>query len=502
MRCYPLYSKSGLEILFKNWIIPAAVYLISSSLYGQEINEVYDLDCVTEDDGANEILIVDDTIFILGNDYCTDKGVVILKTDLEGIPLDTLYFGLEGHTAQGSTLNVQGDSLLVTGWLDGDPEGADAFLAIYSTNFDSLFFQKYDSTVNVLIYHSLLTDDGGVILYGGISPTPTSGPHSLYVMKLDNNFDKLWDITFTSTWTQWPSQMLQLGNEILLVSTRHPASGVDGKHVYLIKMDEFGDTTAKALYSDHNLIRPIVTVHDDKIYVVAMTADAPNPVHTWHLLNLKFIKLDSMMTVTNESITVGEFGLDATYSFVLSGSLVHNDRLLTYGFNYPNGVIMAFNLSGTYLWTEEVYHDSSGEDRVAMLAGYAENLIHGVGSYDSPIVGPSDRDHWLFSVDSLGCMVPGCNDYLYLDNKSIQAEFNLFPNPTCNRFIITSSENFNLMDAAFEFVDCTGKKLPSTIDQISQTSVDIGLVHPVPGIYWLRITNAQGFSQHLRVEVH
>lgn len=152
--------------------------------------------------------------------------------------------------------------------------------------------------------------------------------------------------------------------------------------------------------------------------------------------------------------SIGESGINFT-----DIKPIGMDEYVVCGYQYSGdssviGSIVAFNLSGQILWDSyfsyvnasdiynypwhELYEVEITPDGGYLLAGKAEDWV-ALNNGDPGSFG------WVVKTDSVGCLVPGCQDFVNLnEQQSSTVELSLFPNPTSDvLYVYFNDPEFN-----------------------------------------------------------
>ncbi|MBN4070954.1 T9SS type A sorting domain-containing protein [Crocinitomix catalasitica] len=455
--CILNYLRAGSLCLF----LISTLFLCNNIFAQPSLDTRFDLSPDNLDDSGGRMLIINDTIYTTGGTFIGSGlwSLVLFKSTLDGDPVDTNYFSQPGSQYISTGMEQIGDSIIVMGSVIGDTYGWDPFIAIFDTNLDSIYYQKYDTTKHITITTFTRTDDGGFMLFGTIQDS-LGGPDwsDLYLLRLDVNFNKIWDkriplslYGFSYTITKW-------GDNFLLSGHMWNPLFWDTDVLYLMKIDSIGNTlSVKIIPHTHEITTGYSCMYDEKIYLISVVSDSTNVIHGVHYRRPQLIVLDTSFNILKET----PFGIrgPVNYSWLPHGIFVQNDRVYTYGYQNPVAFIASFDLEGNYLWKLN-YVDTivpSVQD-VAQIIPYSDNEFFGIGYKEDWALGPDDRDHWLFRVDSLGCMTSGCNSYLTLSEKPLH-QYLVFPNPNNGSFQLSGLQEGDRLI----IVDLLGNEIASEL---------------------------------------
>lgn len=112
------------------------------------------------------------------------------------------------------------------------------------------------------------------------------------------------------------------------------------------------------------------------------------------------------------------------------------------------------------------------------------------------------RQPWIIHIDSMGCVVPGCdlvnaNEMNLLDIKD---KIKVYPNPTSNQLYLSfSDDDLDISEYVVSLFDISGKMIKSLkIDPIGGFQYILSLLEIPTGIYVLKISNK--FNEILKTE--
>ena len=408
--------------------------LFCSNLVFGQLDERYELTNNQQYDSGQDILIIEDTIYTLSGGIIPQNdstSFILFKSTLNGIPIDTMHYHIPGAQFVCSKLLNSGDSLFVLGSVIQDQQGWDPCLAIFDLQFNNLFYQKYDTTQHIIISDGLFTPNNGILMYGSTADTSDGSDwEDIYLLNLDTNMNKTWDKRIPQTLYVYSGSINNLNGQYLLSGYRSdPNIWEDNGEAYLHKIDSAGNILQTKLFtSQHGTLISHSMVKDDRIYVSAVRSDSTNLTHNTHFRKPILITLDTMFNVLNEA-EFGDYG-QVFYSWLPSGLVHSSERIYIFGHEHPHGFVACFDFTGNYLWGQS-YFDTTyiSDESISEMLIVNTNQIIGIGYRGEYSLGPSDRDTWIFKIDSLGCISPNCNNYISFTQNNFFA-LSIYPNPT------------------------------------------------------------------------
>ncbi|MEN9348170.1 MAG: hypothetical protein RLZZ77_1681 [Bacteroidota bacterium] len=106
-----------------------------------------------------------------------------------------------------------------------------------------------------------------------------------------------------------------------------------------------------------------------------------------------------------------------------------------------------------------------------------------------PFLGDSipDQDAWLLAVDSMGCLVPGCDTLDIAVSEVNPIEFSVYPNPADQFINIAFSKHQSLGQAEIKLYDLQGRLIKSVVITHAQATYMLECVSLENGSYLLAI---------------
>jgi hypothetical protein len=112
--------------------------------------------------------------------------------------------------------------------------------------------------------------------------------------------------------------------------------------------------------------------------------------------------------------------------------------------------------------------DSAGQNYLYAVTQANDGGFIAVGDV-APTDG-SNQDTWVIKVDSMGCLVPGCNGTLEVTTIHIgEPEFNIYPNPANNFLDVETA----FKDCSVTIFDNTGKLILKEKTVRNKTRLDL-----------------------------
>lgn len=128
------------------------------------------------------------------------------------------------------------------------------------------------------------------------------------------------------------------------------------------------------------------------------------------------------------------------------------------------GWLMKLNENGDSIWSRKyskVYSNFS-ENAIYDFDILDDGTILGVGQSNDRTAQTQGQQGWIIKVDSMGCLIPGCDTLTATSLKETPEEIigvKVYPNPTKKMVYILLKSDNNVEDISFEVFDLNGKKL-------------------------------------------
>lgn len=351
------------------------------------------------------------------------------------------------------------------------------------TNVDyqgNILWQKmYGDSIHAhYLYQVKSTSDGGLIAIG--SAELIEGFPKLYVVKTDNHGNEEWHqyLGFGNKYRQ--------GNWInpLLDATGYIVSGYEDDNSFdpvgiVFKLDTLGNVMDWDKYEDwgnydsQSVSAILPCVEGGYVFSTVYNVEEVGWLDYTRIPQLVRINesLDTLWTCNLLSEPNPQASAQVIYE-TLNGDFVTVGTLIN-GTGTGTGRISKVSSDGELLW-----------HRVYRYAEFGDNLLFDIDPMPNggflctgwmngmPAFGDSiaDQDAWLLALDSLGCLVPGCDT---LDNAISEInpiEFLVYPNPADQFINIAFSKTESFQDAAIKLYDMQGRLIRQLTLQHNQAT--------------------------------
>ena len=355
-----------------------------------------------------------------------------------------------------------------------------SFGCLTSIDFDgTVIWQKMygDSIHGHYFYQVKTTSDGGLIAIG--SASLISGFPKFYVVKTDSVGNEEWHeyLGFGNKYRQglWVNELLDGSGYV--VSGYEDDTSYDPVGLVFV-LDPLGNTINWKKYSnwgnyDEQSAEAILPCNNGGFaFTTAYNVEQVGTLTYTRFPQIVRIdnNLDTLWTCQLMEVNV-QSSAQVIYE-TIEGDFVTVGALLN-GIGTSAGHISKVSASGELLW-----------HRVYRYAEFGDNLLFDIdpmpgGGYlctgwmhGFPVLGDSipDQDAWLLAVDSMGCLVPGCDT---LDNAISEInpiEFLVYPNPADQFINIAFSKLESLNNAEIKLYNMQGRLIKQTLLRHNQAT--------------------------------
>ncbi|HCZ06500.1 MAG TPA: hypothetical protein DHV12_05115 [Thermotogae bacterium] len=266
---------------------------------------------------------------------------------------------------------------IVAGYTKSSDAGIDDFYVIKLDPYGARVWEKmYGGSDSERAYSVRQTADGGYIV-AGYTKSFGVGEADVYIVKLNNSGEKLWNKTYGGSYNDEAYSIQQTADEGYIVAGfKCSSSDIESADVYILKLDSDGNKVwEKTFGGDKEDIARSVQQTEDGGYIVAgWTNSSGNGEYDVYIL-----KLDSDGNKVWEK-TFGGSESDWAYSIqqTVDGGYIVVGYTYTFGTVWYDVYVLKLNSEGNIVW-EQTFGDSDYEyahsvkqtaDGGYILAGY------------------------------------------------------------------------------------------------------------------------------------
>jgi len=447
------------------------------------------------------LLIENDTIFVgvntLDSAIISDWKISILKMDINGNVLskksfkrDSMSFGI------GNNILKYNNEYFIPG-PSGDYNG-NIFGSIYEFNFN---LDTVRNIINVdtsfyTYYTSLIKKRSDLYIFGAADSLSGLPGYNFFLRKSDSLGNIIWQKKYGSiggTYRNTRNMDTTHTNGFVMCGFEQTSPFGWGT-TRLYKTDSSGNQLWTKTYGNINTLFPTIVTTKTAGYLVATNQIDSSYMTSFYWMTLKLYRLnengDTVWTkkigtktldfspINVKQLSDEDFiicGVDRLPHYDIGGSLV-SEQL--YGFlcrTDSNG-----NVKWFHYYKANSPIDTTTDNYLFDVAETTDGSLVATG-WVSPADG-STQDVWIIKVDSMGCIVGGCNSTVDVSNVDIdESTFNLYPNPA-NDFIDIETDFKNCYFSVF---DVTGKLMLRK--NIYQNKTRIDLSNYANGFYFIQL---------------
>ena len=235
------------------------------------------------------------------------------------------------------------------------------------------------------------TSDGGYIVAGSTTSFG-AGRRDVYVIKLDENGNKIWEKTFGGSGDDWANSIQQTSDGGYIVAGGTTSFGAGEKNVYIIKLDAYGNKIWEKTFGGSGEAYSIQQTKDGGYIVAGWTEPfgAGGRNRKW---NVYIIKLDENGNKIWEKTFGGRSHAEA-YSIqqTTDGGYIVAGWTYSLGAGEKNVYIVKLNKNGNKVWektfggwsNDVAYSIQQTKDGGYIVAGWTESF--GAGGRDVYII--------------------------------------------------------------------------------------------------------------------
>ena len=423
--------------------------------------------------------------------------VSILKMDINGNILSKKSFKRDSMSfVVGNNILKYNNEYFIPGPC-GDYNGH-IYGAIYEfdSNLDTIRNIIKVDTSFYTYYTSLIKKSNDLYIFGAADSLSGAPGYNFFLRKADSLGNIQWQKKYGITGGTYrvPRNMDTTHANGFVMCGFEQTSPYGWGTTRIIKTDSFGNQLWSKNYGNINTAFPAVVSTKTPGYLIATNQIDSSYMTSFYWMTLKLYRLnENGDTLWTKKIGTKTQDFDPTnvkqlpnYDFIISGV----NRLPLYdntGNLYSEqllGFLCRTDSSGNVKWFNNYRAnspiDTTTQNYLYDVAQTSDGSFVAVG-WVSPADG-STQDVWIIKVDSMGCIVGGCNSTVDITNIYVsEPEFNLYPNPA-NDFIDIETDFKNCYFSVF---DVTGKLILR--EKVVQNKTRINLSNYSNGLYFIQL---------------
>jgi hypothetical protein len=308
---------------------------------------------------------------------------------------DTLWTRMYGGSGRDEAYSIQqtdDGGYIVAGFTSsfGVDRAGDFYLVKANSVGDTLWTRTYGGSLNDLAYSVQQTTDGGYIVAGATSSF-SAGDYDMYLVKTDEFGDTLWTRSYGDTSQDWAWSVQRTDDGGYILAGHTASFGAGDYDMYLVKTDDYGDTLWTRTYGG---------TEDEIAYSIRQTTDGGYIVAGYSesfdadTADVYLVKLDDQGD-TLWTRTYGGSGGDGGYCVKQTddGGYILAGYTWSFGTGLSGDIyLVKTDSQGDTLWTrtfggsreDRAYSVQQSSDGGYILAGYT--LSSGASGYDFYLV--------------------------------------------------------------------------------------------------------------------
>jgi len=204
------------------------------------------------DDSANSIQQTTDRGYIFAgwteSSGAGGKDVYIIKLDKNGNKVWEKTYGGSGDDSASSIQQTSDGGYIVAGWTRSfGAGGSDIYIIKLDENGNKVWEKTYGGSDYDEAYSIQQTKDGGYIV-AGYTRSFGAGESDIYIIKLDGNGNSVWERTYGGIKDDEAYSIQQTTDGGYIVAGYTESFGAGGADVYIIKLDANGDKVWEKTY--------------------------------------------------------------------------------------------------------------------------------------------------------------------------------------------------------------------------------------------------------------
>lgn len=436
-------------------------------------NKTIDFDSSYE--ASYSVVANENTYYFMGDGYIAAfdywRGLSLCKTDAEGNLIWQKTYGKVGSelfSSLNAICNFKGDLYLSgTHIIEQYVEANVILTKIDKETGDTIFFKEFYTDGVEVGYRISWLPDSTILIYGITNET---GYNRILLMNIDTVGNIIFD-KFYGTGIVRDSRYFQLDNSGNIYIS-YGDEDCDPRGYYFNIVDLAGEITGIYDYDLNCLEWGVPSLTDDGYYIAS---------YDYYIyLSTFFAKLNSDYSYSWKNYFAPDwvYNLWAQYelddgSVIVYGSKEYAGVEITY-----HAFLRKIDKNGNTVWEREYFTEKEiYHSYIWTLSETSDKgFICGGTGYGEPVneFGGLSQNFWLLKLDSMGCLIPGCdtidNNEEYVPIESNNAAIIVYPNPITTEATIqidlAQLDLTNLTYFEVELTDLQGRILTEfTVDQ-------------------------------------
>jgi Secretion system C-terminal sorting domain len=436
----------------------------------------------------------------------------VYKTDKYGDLIWERKYGQSNHFYYTKEIIKDSDSTYMI-CSTSDPPMAlyDYCLFKINNSGDSLWLKIYGDTTKEICEGVIHTRDNGYAMIGNrIHQTKVSS--QILLIKTDSNGNKLWEREYGGNYYDKGYGIVQLDDGGFMISgytSQFINNNLTDRDAIIIRTDSLG----YPIWSNQQWSRQFPGKYFDwSGYIVksmeggVLTSGSFNNLHLPRNPPQTPLEINNYMGLvvkwTDNGIVEwsGYYGPDSNYVSGLTKiiQLADTSYVITGGQDiqywvgedmHTMGWLIKIDKKGKKIWSRTFTMDTTADHYTWDVDLAPDNgFILCGSSFSNP--NSTDQDGWLLKVDSMGCLIPGCDTIRTGINPTQHISLSgilLYPNPTDGPLLVDFSTLKNEIPQRLELIDINGRVLINNKIDMGEDVYYLDLSEFPPGMYILSV---------------
>lgn len=493
----------------KTWQTLMIIFLCVGALVSNAqttFSKAYDLNYGNELGAA--VYIVNDGYLLFGTGPADISGsnyvTKMLKVDLDGNVLWTKTYGGQGTTrsinygAGGVTCDLN-KYFYVTGVFADTIEPEDILVTKVNFNGDTIWSKVYGGPKQEVPYSIFYDTSNHYIYVTGATESFGPGITNAFVWILDTIGNTVETWFYSGGDYDYGKSILKLSDTIYL--SGYTTSYGNKSEPFLMKLDTLGNTANLSFYgtSGWDIEAGIAKSNNNDKLLMWGWLDS--------LQGAAFVSRLDLSGAVDWRKVIKWYGVITEAKFLEDNSII---IIGASNESRSKGNIAKLDSLGNVLWYREYsFNDPnvSGIFAYCIFYSFDWNLLTGdiiaFGHTDrDPALGDSTgQDFWLVKLDSMGCLVPGCDTLTGVGIEPVaidDIQVTVYPNPASGAARVIVNHGTPNVEVGFTLYDLAGKLVTDSEHQLNGYGFGEWLVHleALPqGVYIYRIAAPNGQVQ-------
>jgi hypothetical protein len=314
-----------------------------------------------------------------------ESRIYLIRLDEDG---DTLWTDTHGSVPLQAfdIIQTSDGNYLVTGHEPGSG-GGDVFCMKINEDGSVLWENTYGGTGSDIGFAAAPTADGGGLVCGW-TVADSTGSKNVYIVRIDGNGDTLWTRNYGGAEDDFGTALCPVDNGGFVVTGWTESYGGGSDDIYLLRLDDNGDTLWTRTYGDQNQDygEGVIQNHEGNYMVCGVIQDADEAMSRIFLFQVD-ANGDSVWLQTYDDGFAYDVAQADDNGYVLAGSHF-------YSFPDRNAYVLRTDINGLALWEKSFGDDANDGGYEVIQTGDGGFLM--VGETES--FGAGSRDVYIMKI--------------------------------------------------------------------------------------------------------